>query len=189
MTTSANMNNTSDLAVVDGFCYNLTQSMVLPNQYLPLAMGQLEKVRKAAGLRPKWYSVPEETGLNVIAQVGYYRAKIQVASSSYLIGISVNQDAALISTQLQVKLTEGATGIPIFHNYVDLAAISDSTFLDVPAFYLPEPRLIVEPGWISVEITNLFGGTPIAGVTWLMLLCAEPVVPIKSPQCAVWGRS
>jgi hypothetical protein len=175
----------SEAPIVDGLCYDLTIGPTLPQLYKPMAMGQLEKVRKAQGLRPKWYAVPEQNGVIEVPSLGYYRAQIQVEPGSYLIGILPTNDVFTTITGFELKLWEGETGIQFFHNFVEMSAFIDAVppTPDSPAIYLPEPRLILHPGWIGVEIANMFGGGAVPGVEWFMLLVAEPITPIQSGNC------
>ena len=164
--------NSHEQAVVDGFCYNLQRPMV-PSWYEPMALGQLEALRKAGGFRPRWYGVPEESSGFVIPPYNTVEQQVRITPGSWLYGYMVTPTALNALT----KITEGATGIPLSSDFLCTWNIQG----DQGQFnLLSQARLIVAPGWVNVEIAN-GGATPIP--YQLVLLCAEPCVVVQdAPQ-------
>jgi hypothetical protein len=177
--------------VVDGFCYDLTTAY-LPCRYVPMALGQLEALRKAGQYRARLYPVPEEL-LAPIPPYDTVEQQVRIVPGSYLYGWTISARVTgggvmYYDTPINIliRMTEGATGIPLMGDF--LYATNMGGLVAIPAFtpvgagvptLMTEPRLIVEPGWINVEITNnsqvAVPGPPVvfSGIQ-IVLYCAEP---------------
>ena len=197
-------------SIVDGFQYNLFLQN-LPERYYPLALSQLEPFRRARGYRPRWYTVPDADNLGAIPDYATIEEQIRIAPGSWLWGMSV----ALIitpmagpsfainpSTAVMVQITDGSTGLKLFSDFVAAGfiwsqpdvfgaggVIPPYLWVDNAPYILSQPRPIVEPGFVNVEISNLQvvapGVLPIARVQ-LVLYCMEPAVVIEDQltECA-----
>lgn len=177
--------------VIDGLSYQLMTPM-LPNRYLPAAMGQLEAIRKAGAYRSRWYVCPEDSR-QIIAAYDTVEQQVRIVSGSWLYGLMLSQAdpvtlAYVPPSNLTLRLTEGATGIGFSDDYVCALAFAGSAAqYKWPGrpYLLSQPRLIVEPGFLNVEISNLLATA--TGRVQLVLLCAEPCVvvedSIQSSEC------
>lgn len=173
--------------IIDGLSYQLMTPM-LPNRYLPAVMGQLETIRKAGAYRSRWYVCPEDSR-QVIAGYDTVEQQVRIVPGSWLYGLMFSQAAPpgsqepgayVAPSNLTLKLSEGSTGIGFSDDYVGaLAFAGGAVQYRWPGrpYLLSQPRLIVDPGFLNVEISNLL---PTAtGRVQLVLLCAEPCVVIE----------
>jgi hypothetical protein len=188
-------------SIVDGFQYNLFLQN-FPENYYPLALSQLEPFRRARGYRPRWYTVPDADNLGAIPDYATIEEQIRIAPGSWLWGMS----AALItsavppfpfmpinpSAAVMVQITDGSTGLKLFSDFVAAGFIWSQPdvfgaggvappylWVDNAPYILSQPRPIVEPGFVNVEISNLLvvaPGTMPNALVQLVLYCMEPVV-------------
>lgn len=172
---------TIDQPVIDGFCYNLSQLFV-PGRYEPMALGQLEALRKSGLFRARWYAVPEEP--MILAAYETFEQQVRIVPGSYLWGIISSLLPGAIfppAVSLLVRIVEGSTGIPLMSDFVDggnMGIPVPISFSNHPVL-LTQPRLIVDPGWMSVEFTNPNAVPITADMLQIVLLCAEPCVVIE----------
>lgn len=156
--------------IVDGFMYN-TSLLLLANRFFPFALGEMEIVRRANNLRPRWWCIPDDFG-EPIQPYDTFQFQVNVAPGSYLFGMMfcvVTPDAPV--TDMLVSVVDSCTGIPLFNDFVNAGAISSNFNSKNLPVLLTKPRLILEPGLINVEIANRTGSTRNCQ---LVLMFAEP---------------
>jgi hypothetical protein len=192
------MPDTKPDSIVDGFQYNLYQPN-LAERYYPLALSQLEPFRRAKGYRPHWYTVPDADSLGAIPDYATIEEQLRIAPGSWLWGLSVALITSVLppfpffaidpSVLIMVQVTDGETGLKLFSDFVAAGFIWNQVFgfppyqwLDNSLHILSQPRPIVEPGFVNVEISSLNvvgpGTMPIAKVQ-LVLYCMEPAIVIE----------
>lgn len=150
--------------IMDGFYYNANLRF-LPNRYFPLALGQLEGIRRSENYRPRWYPVPEDVSVLIAARDtrvyqlrvvpnsvfwGYNFNAIGEAASSFFVQVGDPRpffSAAIIATAL--RPTGNQRLWPV----------------------LMEPYPVCPPGHLQVEITN---NAATDRACQLMMLFAEP---------------
>ena len=168
--------------IMDGFTLN-PSIRYRPNWYFPMALGQLDILRRANTYRPKWYALPDEFNTPIPA----YETRefqIRLTPGSYVWGLLANQfepDNQTPYTKIQptfcIKITDSCTGIGFWEDFVKAAAFSgeQATAGDYRNMMLPhlltQPRLIMEPGLLAVEIANP-DATDLT--CQLLILSAEP---------------
>lgn len=120
--------------------------------------------------RPAWHVVPDRGNTAVIG-AGKFRAQVTVPVGTYLWGLgaySASPDGFLC------QITDLGTGTPLFNAPISWkaitgqAAVSGITF---PLFIFHRPRLVIEPGLLSVEVQN---NSASSNEIQLVLLAAQP---------------
>jgi hypothetical protein len=170
--------------IMDGFTLN-PSIRYRPNWYFPMALGQLDILRRANTYRPKWYALPDEFNTPIPARETR-EFQIRLTPGSYVWGLLANQFIPLdirfpnySKTQptFCMKITDSCTGIGFWEDFVKAAAFSgeQATQGDYRNMMLPhlltQPRLIMEPGLLAVEIANV-DATDLT--CQLLILAAEP---------------
>jgi hypothetical protein len=171
-------------AVIDGFCYSLS-TLFVPGWYKPMALGQLEALRKAGGYRSRWYTVPEDGNASIPAYSAVEQ-QLRITPGSYLYGyMALTFSGANLG--ILVRIVEGATGIALMEDALYGASMSPP-FFGIPSVSVPngvptllsQPRLIVDPGWVNVELSNPDAAD--GGGGQIILLCAEPCTVLEPGQ-------
>lgn len=180
-------------SIVDGFQYNLFLRN-FPENYYPLALSQLEPFRRARGYRPRWYTVPDADTLATIPPYGAVEEQIRIAPGSWLWGMSVTVRGAAFgvadpSGVLAIQITDGSTGLKLFSDFMSAGFIWTQgwgpappyLWIDNSPYILSQPRPIVEPGLVNVEIADTLGPLPGWGIqqAQLVLYCMEPAIVIE----------
>jgi hypothetical protein len=175
--------------IVDGFCYDLFLRPS-PTEYYTLAAGQMEVFRRAQSYRPRWYTVPDADQVMDLAAYQTVEEQVRILAGSFLWGISASvlDPNTLMqvnpASRLAVKITEGGTGIPLTWDFISAyqywakrpyAAVARA-FPHRPIL-LSQPRLILEPGYLNVEMANTTTGNLIKAQ--LLLLAMEPCILIQ----------
>lgn len=181
--------------IVDGFSYN-TMLMYLQNRYFPHALTQLDTLRRAVNYRARWFVVPDDISQPIQPYDTLYY-QIAVAARSYLWGYqfsSISATAtengqqapvATTATDLLIQAVDSCTGIPLFQDFANGGGLhSDFTSRALPIL-LSQPRLILEPGLVNVQIANRTANT----ITCQLLLhFAEPCKVItEEDRLMEWG--
>ena len=147
--------------VVDGFSYN-TQLLYLEDRYFPNALAQLDILRRAANYRPRWFVVPDDIDQPINPYDTLYY-QIEVAANSYLWGYqfaslsALNPSGAPVSTSatdLLIQAVDSCTGIPLFQDFANAGGNSSNFTARAVPILLTNPRLILNPGLVNVEISN-----------------------------------
>lgn len=164
--------------VVDGFSYN-TQLLFMPDRYFPNALSQLDILRRASNYRPRWYCVPDDIDQPILPYDTLYY-QIEVAANTYFWGYSFTSVSAVPPTggstpttasDLLIQAVDACTGIPLFQDFANGGGCSSNFTARCLPILLSEPRLILNPGLINVEISNR---TPNTITCQLLLHAAEP---------------
>jgi hypothetical protein len=164
--------------VVDGFTYN-TQLLYLPKRYFPNALAQLDILRRAANYRPRWFVVPDDIDQPIQPYDTLYY-QIEVASNSYLWGYSFASISATApgggststtAADLLIQAVDSCTSVPLFMDFANGAGNHSNFTSRANPIILSEPRLILNPGLVNVEIANR---TPNTITCQLLLHFAEP---------------
>lgn len=150
--------------VVDGFSYN-TMFNWLPVRYFPNALAQLDILRRAANYKPRWWCIPDDIGQPIQPYDTYYY-QCEISPGSYLWGwqfasVSATDTAlspvATTASDILIQATDACTGVPLFQDFANGGGChSDFSSRMVPIL-LSQPRLILEPGLVNVEIANRTG--------------------------------
>lgn len=171
--------------VVDAFTYN-TQLLYLPNRFFPNALAQLDILRRAANYRPRWWVIPDDIDQPIQPYDTLY-FQVEVPANSYLWGYSFTSvsavspaDAPIATTasDLLIQVVDSCTGVPLGQDFQNGGGNSS----DFDARCLPillNPRLILAPGLVNVEISNR---TPNTITCQLLLHFAEPCKIITEQQ-------
>ena len=169
--------------VVDAFSYN-TELKYLPERYFPNALAQLDILRRAANYRARWFVIPDDID-QPIAPYDTLYFQINVAGGSYLWGYqfsslsatTISPDTGLpvpvatTAADILIQAVDSCSRIPLFQDFANgLGCHSNFTSRCVPIL-LTQPRLILEPGLVNVQISNRTGNSIICQ---LLLHFTEP---------------
>jgi hypothetical protein len=156
--------------ILDGFCYSGlfgTRPLNRMSWYW-MALANMENLRLAAdSYRPRWWMVPKNfigpsvpnAGANLLAgKTEFY--EFQVKRGSWLWGLqfAVANDA-LAQSAFSVIIRQGSE-LPFFDRVMTASGIYGGNPLDPlntlnpPVSLFAEPRLIIEPSQIHVEVSN-----------------------------------
>jgi len=164
--------------VVDGFTYNLAL-LYLPKRYFPNALAQLDILRRAANYRPRWFCVPDDIDQPVLPYDTLYY-QIEVAANSYLWGYSFCSVSAVppaggtiatTAADLLIQVVDSCTGVPLFQDFANGGGNHSNFTAKALPIVLTQPRLILTPGLVNVELSNR---TPNTITCQLLLHFAEP---------------
>ena len=168
--------------VVDGFLYN-PAIRYTGSKYFALALSQLEILRRANLYNPRWWVVPDDL-TQPVAAYDTLEYQLKVEGGSYLWGLQYNEYTVeeghwSISTpsNILIEVTDSCTGIPLFNDFAGGSAYStykapSSDLRGAPTpILLPQPKLILEPGLVDVELANKGGNSVYCQ---LLLLFAQP---------------
>jgi hypothetical protein len=164
--------------VVDGFSYN-TELKYLPNRFFPHALAQLDVLRRAANYRARWFVVPDDIDQPIQPfDTLYYQ--IAVAARSYLWGYHFSSlsatnpagaPAETTATDILIQAVDSCTGIPLFQDFACGGGAHSNFSSRMVPILLTQPRLILEPGLVNVQLSNRTANT----ITCQLLLhFAEP---------------
>jgi hypothetical protein len=164
--------------IVDGFSYN-SNLLWVQGRFWPNALAQLDILRRSSNFRAHWFVFPDDIDQPIQPyDTAYYET--QVNGGSYLWGYNFTSISAVppgggstptTASDLLIQVEDGCTGIPLFQDYAQgggNAANFNSRCLPV---LLSQPRLILDPGEITVSISNR---TPNTITCQLLLHFAEP---------------
>jgi hypothetical protein len=168
-------------SIIDGFTLN-PAIRYRPGYYMANSLGSLDVLRRANTYRPKWYVAPPDEDSTIPAyQTIQYQFRLN--PRSYVWGIIVNQFgvvapfAQIDADDVWVQITDSCTGIALFSDFVRGKAFQ--TLQATPAdernamlpYLLTQPRLVLEPGLLNVELANTSSGII---RPQLVLFTAEP---------------
>jgi hypothetical protein len=172
-------------AVLDGFSLNLN-IRYLPYHYPAACLTQSEVLRRANLYRARWIVMPDDAN-TPIAAYDTFEGQVKVVPGAYLWGFQLNQfDAALAlvaATDSIIQVTDACTGVPLFSDYSSgsgfsnfSAAVGVDAHGGIAPHLLTQPRLIMEPGLLNIEIAN----RAVTTLRCQLLLCfAEPCVVLE----------
>lgn len=147
--------------ILDGFSYN-DQLIDLPDRYFPKALNGMDILRRATNFRVREFCLP--TNFEVpIAPFDTLYHQLEVAGGSYLWGYNfaslsatdpTGAPVATTATDLLIQAVDSCTGIPLFQDFMNGGGASSSGNARCFPILLTQPRLILEPGLVNVEISN-----------------------------------
>lgn len=166
-------------AIIDAFTLN-PAIRYRPGYYVANALGSLDVLRRANTYRPRWYIVPDDENATIPAyQTLEYQ--IRVTPRSYVWGLIANQYNAFFApvnaVDFWLQITDSCNGITFFSDFVQGRAFQtlQATVTDQRNAMLPhlltQPRLILEPGLLAVEIANT---AAVAVRPQVVIFTAEP---------------
>lgn len=154
--------------IIDGFSIN-SALLYLPKRFWPNALAQLDVIRRAANLRPRWVVVPDDFN-QPIAAYDTLQYQLQVVPGSYLWAFNFTVlDGE--TNDLWIQVTDSCTEIPLGSDFQAGSAFRPSGASALWPRLLGQPRLILEPGLVNVEIANTTGESR---TCQLLLHFAEP---------------
>jgi len=176
--------------ILDGFALNLN-IRYLPYHYPAACLGQSGVLRRANLYRARWIVQPDDAN-TPIAAYDTFEGQVQVMPGSYLWGFQLNQLDALFAlvaaADVIFQITDACTGVPLLSDYGSGAGFSSfgaALGVDfhggVAPHLLTQPRLIMAPGLLNVEIANR---AVTAMRCQLLLFFAEPCVVLEERQFA-----
>jgi hypothetical protein len=163
---------------VDGFSYNANW-FNLANRYFANALAQLDVLRRAANYRARWWVVPDSQD-NPVAPFATEFYQCEVADGSYLWGYMFSVQSEIMpddsviagsATDVCVEVVDSCTGIPLFMDYACGGGLSTNGNAKLYPVLLTQPRIILDPGLVNVQISNR---TANQVNCQLLLLFAEP---------------
>ena len=169
---------------MDGFTLN-PNIRYYPNQFFPGALSQMDVLRRANLYRPRWFVIPDDYNQPIPAY-GTLEYQIKCGPESYLWGyrfVQVDSEFVEVApSNIYIKLTDSCTGIPLFSEFVGGAHASFYQTTSVPTliqapYLLTQPRLILEPGLVNVEMSSTSSA---AVYCQLAVLIAEPCTMMDS---------
>lgn len=159
---------------VDGFSYNVN-NLLVPNRFFPFAIGQLDLLRRARNFRARWWVVPPRLG-DLIPAFDTFQYQCDVANGSRLYGLMFSAIAPSTINDWAVSIVDSCTGVPLFNDFAVAQTIAGSFATGNVPVLLTQPRLILDPGLVSVEIANRSANDR---ACQLLLMFAEPCEVIE----------
>lgn len=168
-------------SIIDAFTLN-PSIRFRPGYYIASALGSLDVLRRSNTYRPKWYVVPDEEHLTIPAyQTLEYQ--VRVTPRSYVWAMILNQftiatpPVQINADDVWCQITDSCNGIAFFSDFVRgrgfqtlQATVTDQRNAMLPCLF-SQPRLILEPGLLGVELANT---AAVAIQPQLILFAAEP---------------
>lgn len=114
-----------------------------------------ELLRCAEGWEPLILTLPLNANATMAVRA-IYEARLSVPPGSYLVGFSGTFTAGTAGFEVVIRdLRDQSllTSRPV--NQSNITGQPPAGGIPPPVYYLPEPRLIIEPGLVSVRIRNL----------------------------------
>jgi len=151
--------------VVDGFSLNLQW----PNcsRWAGFALHQLDALRRSTQYRLHVFVAPEEAS-TVVTKYATFQTQLRVPPGSWLWAVSFGSFAGCF------RISEQGTGQLIYSNFY----VPSAAFPHGMQVLLTEPRVIVAPGILSVEIAippaSVAAGVDFSSPCQIALWCAVP---------------
>jgi hypothetical protein len=158
-----------NIKIPDGFLHNLSLKQ-WASDYYTMQVAQMEVFRHAQAFRPKWYVVPDGR-LATLAPYQTIEAQLRMPVGSWIWGLSLSP----IASTVLVRIVDNGTKIPLFEDFIRLLI-----WPPLGAYWEPmliEPRAVVHPGEINVEIANEDPTSPIGNLQ-LVIYTMEPAVAL-----------
>jgi len=164
---------------VDGFTLN-PNTRYYPNLFYPGALSQMDLLRRANLYRPRWFVIPDDFNQPLPAY-GTLEYQIKCGPASYVWGYRFIKTALPYyletePTEIFMQMTDSCTGVPFFSEFVGgahaafLQTVPTPVLVQIP-YLLTQPRLILEPGLINVELSSTSSSDTYCQ---LLVLIAEP---------------
>lgn len=184
--------------IVDGFMYDL---FLRPSteQFYPMALAQMEIWRRAAAYRPRWHTIPDADDVANIPAYQTVEEQARIVPGSWIWGASLSclDPATLLpvdpSTRIAIKMMEGGSGVYFTWDYCSgytywtkrpyPGALAAANFPHRPCL-LSQPRLVLEPGYVNVEMANISTGNLVK--CQIVLYVMEPCLVLQEDYTECW---
>lgn len=152
--------------VVDGFSFN-TMLIWQYCRYFPNALAQLDVLRRAVNYRTRWWVIPDDIDQPIQPYDTLY-FQCEVSGGSYLWGYNFTSvsatdpngaPVATVASDILIQVVDACTGIPLFQDFSNGGGCSTNFTSRMLPILLTQPRLILEPGLVNVEISNRTANT------------------------------
>jgi len=160
---------TQGFHINDAFTQTTTLRL-LPTQYRAHQLAQMETLRLAGAYKARYYNAPDPL-VEPIAPFSQVETQIRAVPGTCVWGISCFSSAGS-NNLVKVQVTDSVTEIPLFSDYIQMALMNQQSGIRFPLL-IAQPRVLVEPGQINVEVYNDTADN--VTVQWV-LYCAEPVL-------------
>lgn len=133
---------------------SLPQFRPMPGRYHTAALAALRAVSAEPGTYANAYPVPDAANA-VLAAGQPIEIRLSVPVGTWVWGFSATSSAAAGFEAQVIDLREGAPfwGQPV--NYANVSGQGSAAGITFPLFILPAPRLVIEPGMLSIKLRNL----------------------------------
>lgn len=180
--------------IVDGFCY-AGRLMDSPYLYQAGSVANLEALRLAGGYVPRIYAAPDITA-PPLGNFANTTQQLRLVEGTYVWAISlgcyINDNIGPPFTfdrnfpatnQYFIDVRDEATGVPIFSDWVSesdlFVPVEDfglvrNFFSYLAPFPLSNPRPIMNPGVVTIQISNSQSNSAASVQPQVVLYCAEP---------------
>lgn len=165
--------------IVDAFALN-PAIRYRPGMFMNLALMQMDVLRRANTNRPRLYVLPDDYN-NPIGAYQTMEYQVRVTPKSYVWGMISNVFSAAFAVidpiNLYIKITDSCNGIPLQDDFTCSRAwqsrqnVAGDNRNQMLPHLLTQPRLILEPGLLAVEMANVSNAPLIAQ---MVLFTAEP---------------
>lgn len=114
------------------------------------------EIWNAPDYSPRWFVIPEPPR-QTLQKSQLYEARLSLLPKSFILGISTYSQQ---SAGFTIQITDLGTRYDFFSNPVFHSAVSEGTTatpegVQLPVHYLAWPRLVLDPGILSVTLRNL----------------------------------
>ena len=166
MTPQTDPNDKRLRQVVDGFSYN-TMLLYQQCRFFPNALAQLDVLRRAANYRTRWWVIPDDIDQPIQPYDTLYFQCV-VSGGSYLWGYSfcsisatgpAGGPVATTATDILIQAVDSCSGIPLFQDFANGGGAHSNFSARMMPILLTQPRLILDPGLVNVEISNRTANT------------------------------
>ena len=152
--------------VVDGFSYN-TMLLWQPCRYFPNALAQLDVLRRAVNYRTRWWVIPDDIDQPIQPyDTLYFQCAVSGGSYLWSYGFTTTSatnpsgsPVATTASDILVQVVDACSGIPLFQDFVNGGGAQSNFSARMLPILLSQPRLILEPGLVNVEISNRTANT------------------------------
>ncbi len=150
--------------VVDAFSYN-TMLIWQHERFFPNCLAQLDVLRRAVNYRTRWWVIPDDIDQPIQPYDTLY-FQIEVSGGSYLWGYNFCSIKALdpagaptetTAADILIQVVDSCTGIPLFQDFANGGGVHANFNSRMVPILLTQPRLILDPGLVNVEISNRTG--------------------------------
>lgn len=137
--------------MTDAFDQSPQYSRFYPQRYSSIAIAQLDLMRDSAALWvPRFAAVPDDSNVSIPAR-RTWEGSLSLPPGSIVWAIKASsQDVAGV----RLQVTDVGTGERWFAQPVRIDPVSGDAIPNQP-WILPEPRLLADPGLLTVQVSNL----------------------------------
>ena len=157
--------------VYDSLDYDrLTQWEPRFGSYGSQAIDAAASVRGAANYEPFIFALPEDAAHTLDAR-GTYDGRLSVLPGSYITHITA---ASAQAAGMRVQITDLGTNATLFSKplqYQNMSGQGSASGVTTPCYFLPIPKLVLEPGIIQISIQNL---ATVPNIVQVCLFVAQP---------------